>query len=104
MIPRGLWHDHAATPRQQKISFPKSNRRGRATQADVILAMLREARKGGSPVELPDIMRAGIAQHGARISELRERGFVIENEMERRDSRVISRYWLRHDPDLDGAI
>ena len=51
-----------------------------------------------------EIMRAGIAQFTARIFELRERGFRIDNEMQRStDGRVLSRYWLRFDPERDGA-
>jgi hypothetical protein len=67
----------------------------------MIVELLREKRALGKPLELPEIMRVGIAQHGARFAELRERGFVIENEMERSEARVLSRYWLHHDPELD---
>jgi hypothetical protein len=70
---------------------------------ELLIAKLRESRSMGRPLELPEIMRLGIAQHGARIAELRDRCFVIENELERTDSRVLSRYWLRHDPELDGT-
>jgi hypothetical protein len=66
--------------------------------------MLREARDKGKPLDLPEIMRAGIAQHGARFAELRERGFVVENELDRDTSGVVrSCYWLRYDPERDGA-
>jgi hypothetical protein len=61
--------------------------------------MLREARSQGRAVELPAIMRAGIAQHGARLFELRERGFVIVNQMERYDGVIRSRYRLTFDPE-----
>jgi hypothetical protein len=66
--------------------------------------MLRDARASGSAVALPYIMSAGIAQHGARFNELRSRGFVVENELDRngRDS-VRSRYRLRYDPERDSA-
>lgn len=91
-----LWDDHPATPAQQK-------RHGKKTQRDVLASMLREARSRGGALELPDILRAGVAQHGARITELRRRGFQIENELERRtDGRVWSRYRLRYDPETDG--
>jgi hypothetical protein len=64
--------------------------------------MLRDAHSLGIPLGLPSIMAAGIAQHGARIAELRARGFVIENQIERdAESRVLSRYWLRRDPERD---
>lgn len=69
------------------------------------LSMLRQARASGAAVELPQIMAAGIAQHGARFNELRTRGFEIVNETERgTDGRVLSRYWLRHDPERDGSL
>jgi hypothetical protein len=104
MIANGLWRDHESTPRQQKIAFSKTKRHDRPTQADVLFAMLREARRNGKRLELPEIMRLGIAQHGARLNELRRRGFDIQNEIERDcDGRVLSRYWLEHDPELDGG-
>lgn len=104
-----LWRGHPATPCQQRLKFlrgPKqTGRRVKATQANVLLDMLRQARAAGQPVQLPEIMAAGIAQHGARFNELRSRGFVIHNETERSgDGRVFSRYWLRHDPERDPAI
>jgi hypothetical protein len=106
MSPCGLWHDHASTPRQQEIAFPKAKRRGKPTQADLLLTMLREARRSGRrgrPVDLPEIMRVGIAQHGARFDELHRRRFDIQNEIEREaHGRVLSRYRLRHDPEQDG--
>lgn len=65
--------------------------------------MLREARGDNRAVQLTEIMAVGIAQHLARFNELRARGFVITNETERTgDGRVLSRYWLRHDPERDG--
>jgi hypothetical protein len=86
----GLWQNHRS--------------RGRGTQAGVLLTMLRQARASGVSVELPQIMAAGIAQYGARFNELRARGFVIFNQTERRtDGRVLSRYWLHHDPERDGS-
>jgi hypothetical protein len=64
--------------------------------------MLRTARAQGRALELPEIMAAGIAQHGARFNEIRARGFVVENETRRaEDGRTLSRYFLRHDPDND---
>ena len=66
--------------------------------------MLRDAKSSNKPVELPEIMRAGIAQHGARLKELRDRGFVIENELDHQgDGLVRSRYWLRFDPEREAA-
>lgn len=91
-----LWANHPSTPTQR-------NKHGRKTQRDVLASLLREAQRKGAALELPEIMRSGIAQHGARFAELRKRGFVVENELDR-DSRGIvrSRYWLRHDPEQDG--
>jgi|SRR5215469_943104 len=98
----GLWHDHAATPRQEQLIFKAGRKRARPTQADLIVELLREKRALGEPLELPEIMRVSIAQHGARFNELRSRGFVIENELDRDTLGVVrSRYWLRHDPERD---
>lgn len=80
----GLWHGHEG--------------RNGQTQADVLLKMLREARQRGAFVALPNIMQAGIAQHGARLNELRRRGFVVENQLSRDNGVTHSRYWLRFDP------
>jgi hypothetical protein len=70
----------------------------RPTQTELLIAKLRERRDEGKALELLEIMRLGVAQHGTRLSELRSRGFVIENEL-RRDStgRVLSRYRFRFD-------
>ena len=102
-VSSGLWHDHPATPRQEHLAFKPSGKRIRPTQADVIVKLLRDKRALGKPLDLPEIMAAGIAQHGARFNEIRSRGFVIENELER-DGRgsVCSRYWLKYDPEQDG--
>lgn len=98
---RGLWRGYAATPKQNEILFP-SHGKQRATQADVLIELLRRARCEGRGLELPDIMAAGIAQHGARFNEIRGRGFQVENQLERaEDGRTLSRYFLRHDPERD---
>ena len=101
----GFWRDHPARPHQQQLQFtPKRKRRTQPTQSDVLIGLLREARANRKPLELPTIMKAGIAQHVARFKEIRDHGFQVENEMERSaDGAVISRYWLRHDPELDGG-
>src|SRR6185437_10796131 len=98
-----LWRNHPATPHQQDLPFgAKRNQRVQPTQADVLIGMLRTARANREPLELPDIMKAGIAQHGARLKEIRDRGFRVENEMERTaDAAVLSRYWLTFDPEVD---
>jgi hypothetical protein len=95
-----LWHGHAATPAQSLLEFP--NGTGRKTQADVLTEMLRAARAQGRALQLPEIMLVGIAQHGARLSEIRARGFKIENETKRApDGRTLSSYTLTHDPERD---
>lgn len=97
----GLWREYAGTPRQQRLFT--SHNKSRQTQADLLISMLREADSQCKPLELPTIMAAGIAQHGARFNEIRVRGFVVENELERDSSgRVHSRYWLRFDPEREG--
>jgi hypothetical protein len=99
-----LWRQNPATPTQQQFAF-RPNRRCslKPTQADVLLSLLRKARAEGKALTLPEILQTGIAQFTARIFELRERGLVIENELQRADGRVVSRYWLRHDPEQDGT-
>ena len=75
----------------------------RPPQTALLLEKLREKRAQGKALELPTIMHElGIAQHGARLKELRDRGFVIANELESKDGRLNSRYWLIHDPERDG--
>jgi hypothetical protein len=97
-----LWRDHPATPHQQELPFDGPRRRRKQlTQADVLIGLLRDRRAKWTALELPDIMRAGIAQHSARFKELRDQGFQIDNEMERRDGVVLSRYWLVFDPEVD---
>ena len=97
-----FWRGHLATPHQHSLPLSVRKPHRSATQADILIGLLRTARASQKPVELPEIMRAGIAQHGARFTELRERGFKIENEMERTvEGVVLSRYWLRFDPERD---
>lgn len=99
----GLWRGHPATPHQQELPFHGTRkRRKQVTQADVLVGMLRDRRTKRIALELPDIMGAGIAQHGARFKEIREQGFEIRNEMERTaEGLVLSRYWLTFDPEVD---
>lgn len=98
-----LWKHHPATSRQAGL-FDKQRRKrsARPTQADVLIAMLREARAHGKPLELPAIMQAGIAQHGARFTEIRSQGFAIRNEIDKCNGAVRSCYWLEHDPERNG--
>jgi len=98
----GLWRNHPATPSQESLlPRPSGKRETRPTQSDVLIAMLRERRAQGQPLELPEIMRAGIAQHGARFNEIRARGFVVVNETERHNGAVRSRYRLTFDPERE---
>jgi hypothetical protein len=92
----GFWHGHPATRKQRQLALNRT----RPTQADLIIQLLREKRARGKPLEHPDIMAAGIAQNGARMKEIRQRGFIVRNELERSpDGRVLSRYWLDRDPE-----
>ena len=75
----------------------------RPTQTELLIAKLRERRDEGKALDLPEIMRLGIAQHGARLKEIRDRGFPVINELESVDGVLHSRYWLIFDPELDGA-
>jgi hypothetical protein len=98
-----LWPDHPATPRQQRLMRP-TGKRAQPTQANLLIQMRRDARTRGVALELPTIMQAGIAQHGARLNELRRHGFVIQNELAHDSSGVVrSRYWLKFDPERDGG-
>jgi hypothetical protein len=74
----------------------------RPTQTELLISKLREARANGMALELPEIMRLGIAQHGTRLKELRDRGFKIINELESVKGVLHSRYWLIFDPERDG--
>jgi hypothetical protein len=82
---------------------PPKKKPGKVTQADLLLAMLRRRREEGRALELPEILAVGIAQFTARIFELRQQGFVIENELEKVNGQTRSRYCLRNDPEQDGA-
>lgn len=100
-----LWFDHPATPSQTRLAFARNvSKRTRPTQANVLLDLLRLARSKGLPLELPEIMAAGIVQHGARLYEIRKRGHIVENVIQRAaDGRILSRYYLRFDPEQDGG-
>lgn len=89
---RTLWRNHAATPTQRRSS-------GKRTQADLLLQHLRAARANGTGLALPEIMRLGIAQHGARLHELRKRGYRITNAMAHVGGVVQSVYTLNYDPE-----
>jgi hypothetical protein len=65
----------------------------RKSQAAAVLRLLIDAH--GSWVPLPAILALGIAQYGARILELRRRGFVIENRTERITGARQRHSWFR---------
>jgi hypothetical protein len=105
---RGLWRGHNATDAQLKLfeqqQIKPTTQTGKLTQADLLLFRLRQARANHSVLPLPEIMRAGIAQHGARFNELRRAGFQIQNELTRVNGSVHSVYRLVFDPELDPAV
>ena len=69
---------------------------GKKTRAERLLALL--CSRKGRRVTLPEVQRIAGAQHGARILELRRRGFVIENVSERVHGETHSSYILRSGP------
>jgi len=73
----------------------------RPPQTELLIDKLREARAEGRGLELPEIVRLGIAQHGARMKEIRDRGFKVINELESIEGVLHSRYWLIYDPERD---
>jgi hypothetical protein len=75
----------------------------RRTQTGLLIDKLRERRDEGKALELPEIMRIRIAQHGARAKEIRNRGFRVINELESVDGVLHSRYHLLFDPGRDGG-
>lgn len=62
------------------------------TRRMAVLYLLRSRR--GRWVPLPEIMRAGGAQFGARILELGADGHRIENRLEHRNGETLSWYLL----------
>jgi hypothetical protein len=71
--------------------------KSRQTRGEKLLALLRAHKHKRVP--LPEIMQAAGAQFGARILELRRRGFLIENLTERTaDGDIHSWYILRAEP------
>ena len=69
----------------------QDRRYGFSRQGERILHLLRCA--NGSWVPLPEILALGIARYGARILELRQAGFGIENRTECLDG--VRRSWYR---------
>jgi hypothetical protein len=82
----------------------------RVSRADRALAVLQESRdrqkppleklwpRGAGWVALPELQEVAGAQHGARLSELRERGFDIENQMLTRPEDGCRLSWYRLAP------
>ena len=70
---------------------------GRPTRAERLLSLLISRK--GRRVSLPEVQRGAGAQHGARLTELRSLGYVIDNVMEHIDGEVHSWYVLRATPD-----
>jgi hypothetical protein len=93
----------AGSTRRQFQRTVTGGRRRKPTQAERLIDKLREARAEKRALELPEIMQLGIAQHGARIKEIRDRGFKVINELESVDGILHSRYWLIFDPERDRA-
>lgn len=56
-----------------------------------LLALFREFE--GQWIELPAILRLGVAQYNARIKQLRGEGYVIENRVEWRGR--VKHSWFR---------
>lgn len=100
-----LWRGHPATASQERLVFEaRTKHQQRLTQADIIIALLRKAREQGKALGLPEIMAAGIAQHGARFNEIRSRGFVVRNETLRGADGIRSSYFLEFDPEESRAL
>jgi 2-polyprenyl-6-methoxyphenol hydroxylase-like FAD-dependent oxidoreductase len=68
----------------------------KVTRTTRLLALLLAHK--GERVALYDVQREAGAQHGARIKELRGRGYAIENETERVDGVTRSWYVLMAEP------
>ena len=67
------------------------------TRLKATIAVLRANKHRRVP--LPEIQKAGGAQHGARLKEARDLGYVIDNELERTPlGEIHSWYILRAEP------
>jgi hypothetical protein len=74
----------------------------RPTQTEQLIAKLREPRDQGKALELPGIMHLGIARHGARVKEIRNRGVQVVHELESVAGVLHSRHCPLFDPGRDG--
>jgi hypothetical protein len=81
-----------------------TQRSGKLMQRDLTLSMLREARRQGVPLSLPEILKLGIAPFSTLPFELRSAGFQSENRMRREDGTIHSYYRLLFDPERDPAV
>ena len=70
-------------------------RRGRPREdtagREKILRLMREFE--GHWIELPAILKLGVAQYNARIKQLRDEGYVIENKVEWQGR--VKKSWFR---------
>jgi hypothetical protein len=71
-------------------------RHNRQTRVQATIALLKANKH--RRVSLPDVQRAAGAQHGARLKDIRERGYVVENITEHVNGEVHSWYVLRLEP------
>jgi hypothetical protein len=74
-----------------------SSSRRRRTRIEATIALLLANK--GKRVSLPEVQRVAGAQHGPRLKEIRARGYIIDNVMDRTaDGEVHSWYILRAEP------
>ncbi len=70
--------------------------RDKPTRAERLLVLLLSRK--GKRVSLPEVQRVAGAQHGARLTEIRAWGYVVENVMEHVNGETHSWYVLRSEP------
>jgi hypothetical protein len=66
------------------------------SRVQATIALLRANKHKRVP--LPQIQAVAGAQHGCRLMEIRARGYVVENVVERANGEVHSWYVLRAEP------
>jgi hypothetical protein len=72
-------------------------RHGRQSRVQATIALFRTNKD--RRVSLPELQGVAGAQHGARLREARDLGYIIDNEMERTaDGEIHSWYILRAEP------
>ena len=72
------------------MTKPKSDHGGRGR----LLAFFRK--RPGEWIPLPQILRLGVAQYNARISQLRAEGYRIENRVKWEEG--VKNSWFRYQP------